>query len=187
LGATFGRGAMTNHWDDLKNAKVFLIGGSNVAENHVMAMKWIRQAQANGSKVIHVDPRYNRTSAIADIYACIRPGADIAYLGAMIRLVIENGWYDAEYVKLHTNGLMLLVDGFGFEDGHFSGFDAEKRKYDTATWRYQLGPDKRPAKAKDLDDPRCVFQKLRQHYSRYTPEMAEKISGIPKKQIEEIA
>ena len=75
---------MTNHWDDLKNAKVFLIEGSNVAENHVMAMKWIRKAQAKGAKVIHVDPRYNRTSAIADIFACIRPGADIAFLGAII-------------------------------------------------------------------------------------------------------
>ena len=110
---------MTNHWDDLKNAKVFLIEGSNVAENHVMAMKWIRQAQSNGAKVIHVDPRYNRTSAIADIFACIRPGADIAFLGAIIRLVIERGWYDAEYVKLHTNGLMLLSDDFGFEDGAY--------------------------------------------------------------------
>jgi len=178
---------MTNHWDDLKNAKVFLIEGSNVAENHVMAMKWIRQAQANGAKVIHVDPRYNRTSAIADIYACIRPGADIAYLGAVIRLVIEKGWYDAEYVKLHTNALMLLSDDFKFADGHFSGFDAEKYKYDMASWRYQLGEDKRPAKAASLDDPRCVFQKLRQHYARYTPEMAEQISGIPAKQIEQIA
>jgi formate dehydrogenase major subunit len=178
---------MTNHWDDLKNAKVFLIEGSNVAENHVMAMKWIRLAQASGAKVIHVDPRYNRTSAIADIFACIRPGADIAFLGAIIRLVIENGWYDAEYVKLHTNGLMLVGDEFGFEDGHFSGYDAAKHKYDNSTWCYQLGDDRRPAKAADLDDPRCVFQKLRQHYARYTPQKAEEISGIPAAQIEQIA
>jgi formate dehydrogenase major subunit len=178
---------MTNHWDDLKNAKVFLVEGSNVAENHVMAMKWIRLAQQNGAKVIHVDPRYNRTSAIADIYACIRPGADIAFLGAVIKLVIEKGWYDAEYVKLHTNALMLVSDGFGFEDGHFSGYDAKGHKYDTATWRYQLGEDKRPLLAEDLDDPRCVFQKLRQHFSRYTPQMAEQISGIPVAQIEQIA
>jgi formate dehydrogenase major subunit len=178
---------MTNHWDDLKNAKVFLIEGSNVAENHVMAMKWIRLAQANGAKIIHVDPRYNRTSAIADIFACIRPGADIAFLGAIIKLVIEKGWYDAEYVKLHTNGLMLLSDEFGFEDGHFSGYDREKHAYSSKTWCYQLGEDKRPAKAADLEDPRCVFQKLKQHYARYTPEMAETISGIPAKQIEQIA
>jgi formate dehydrogenase major subunit len=178
---------MTNHWDDLKNAKVFLIEGSNVAENHVMAMKWIRLAQSHGAKVIHVDPRYNRTSAIADIYACIRPGADIAFLGAIIKLVIERGWYDAEYVKLHTNALMLVSDDFGFEDGLFSGYDREKHVYDSRSWSYQLGQDKRPAKAADLEDPRCVFQKLRQHYARYTPEMAETISGVPAQQIEQIA
>jgi len=82
---------MTNHWADLENAKVFLIEGSNAAENHPMAMKWIRKAQEKGAKIIHVDPRYNRTSNIADVFARIRPGADIAFLGAVIRLVIENG------------------------------------------------------------------------------------------------
>src|SRR6516164_6491640 len=130
---------MTNHWADLKNAKAFLIEGSNTAENHVMAMKWIRQAQEKGAKIIHVDPRYNRTSALADIYARIRPGADIAFLGAIIRLVIERGWYDAEYVKLHTNALMLVRDDFAFHDGLFSGFDQEAHKYDTASWGYVLG------------------------------------------------
>jgi formate dehydrogenase major subunit len=178
---------MTNHWADLKNAKVFLIEGSNTAENHVMAMKWIRQAQEKGAKIIHVDPRFNRTSSLADIYARIRPGADIAFQGAIIRLVIENGWYDAEYVKLHTNSLFLVRDEFGFEDGLFSGYDHEKHKYDTASWGYDLGPDRKPRKAKDLDDPRCVFQKLRAHYARYTPEVAEQISGVPAKQIHEIA
>jgi formate dehydrogenase major subunit len=178
---------MTNHWADLKNAKVFLIEGSNVAENHVMAMKWIRQAQERGAKIIHVDPRYTRTSGLADIYARIRPGADIAFLGAVIRLVIERGWYDAEYVKLHTNALHLVRDDFGFTDGLFSGYDHEKHKYDTASWGYVLGPDARPRKAASLDDPRCVFQKLRQHYARYTPDLAEQISGVPAKQVEQIA
>ena len=151
---------MTNHWADLQNAKVFLIEGSNAAENHVMAMKWIRVAQERGAKVIHVDPRFNRTSAIADVYARIRPGTDIAFQGALIRLVIENGWYDAEYVKLHTNALYLVRDDFAFHDGLFSGYDGEKHKYDTASWGYDLGPDLTPKKAKGLDDPRCVFQKL---------------------------
>jgi formate dehydrogenase major subunit len=178
---------MTNHWADLKNAKVFLIGGSNVAENHPMAMKWIRKAQDWGAKVIHVDPRYNRTSAIADIFARIRPGADIAFLGAVIRLVIERGWYDAEYVKLHTNALYLVRDDFGFADGLFSGYDREKHTYETASWGYQLLADGTPRKAQDLSDPRCVFQKLRQHFSRYTPEVAEQVSGIPARQIEQIA
>ena len=82
---------MTNHWVDLQNCKTILVEGSNVAENHVMAMKWIRKAQENGAKIIHVDPRFTRTSATADIYARIRPGADIAFLGAIINHVIENG------------------------------------------------------------------------------------------------
>ena len=178
---------MTNHWADLKNAKVFLIEGSNVAENHVMAMKWIGEAKDKGAKVIHVDPRYNRTSGIADIFARIRPGADIAFLGALIRIVIEDGWYDAEYIKIHTNSLMLVRDDFAFADGFFSGYDQEKHKYANASWGYALDAEGRPEKAKDLTDPRCVFQKLRQHYARYTSKMAESISGIPAKQIEEIA
>ena len=178
---------MTNHWADLKNAKVFLIEGSNCAENHPMSMKWIRKAQEQGAKIIHVDPRFNRTSEIADIYARIRPGADIAFLGAVIRLVIERGWYDAEYVKLHTNALYLVRDDFGFHDGLFSGYDHEKHKYDTSSWGYDLGADRTPRKAKDLDDPRCVFQKLRAHFARYTPEVAEQVSGVPAKQVAEIA
>src|SRR5881394_1226623 len=178
---------MTNHWADLENAKVFLIEGSNTAENHVMAMKWISKAQEKGAKIIHVDPRFNRTSMIADVYARIRPGADIAFLGAIIRLVIENGWYDAEYVKLHTNAMYLARDDFGIENGLFSGYDRENHKYDTASWGYQLGKDQKPRKRKSLDDPQCVFQKLRQHFSRYTPQVAEQISGIPAKQVEEIA
>src|SRR6185436_1429113 len=178
---------MTNHWADLEHAKVFLIEGSNTAENHPMAMRWIRRAQEKGAKIIHVDPRYNRTSNIADVFARIRPGADIAFLGAVIRLVIENGWYDAEYVKLHTNGLFLARDDFKIENGLFSGYDKEKHKYDNASWGYQLGKDSKPLKAKSLDDPKSVFQKLRQHFSRYTPQVAEQISGIPAKQVEEIA
>jgi len=178
---------MTNHWADLENAKVFLIEGSNAAENHPMAMKWVRKAQEKGAKIIHVDPRYNRTSNIADVYARIRPGADIAFLGAVIRLVIENGWYDAEYVKLHTNALYLARGDFGIENGLFSGYDREQHKYDTVSWGYQLGKDQKPLKAKSLDDPQCVFQKLRHHFSRYTPQVAEQISGIPAKQVEEIA
>ena len=86
---------MTNHWIDRKNAKVFLIEGSNAAENHSMSMKWLMRAREKGAIVIHVDPRFNRTSSVADIYARIRPGADIAFLGAVIRHVLEAGLYDA--------------------------------------------------------------------------------------------
>ena len=179
---------MTNHWADLQHAKVFLIEGSNTAENHVMAMKWIRKAQAKGAKVIHVDPRFNRTSSIADIYARIRPGADIAFLSAVINHVLQNRLYDEEYVKLHTNALLVGQEDFGFDDGVWSGFDHEKHKYDQASWGYRLDPKTtKPVKAASLEDPRSVFSRLKAHFARYTPELAEQISGVPAKQVVEIA
>ncbi len=178
---------MTNHWLDLQHAKVFLIAGSNAAENHVMAMKWIRRAKDKGAKVIHVDPRFTRTSAGADVYARVRPGADIAYLGAIIRYIVEERLYDEEYVRTHTNAAFLVNDSFSFDEGVFSGYDGTKLKYDNSSWGYVLGEDGRPVKAESLDDPRCVFQRLRQHFSRYTFQIGEEISGIPAAQIKEIA
>ncbi len=178
---------MTNHWIDLKNAKVFLIEGSNAAENHSMSMKWLMRAKEKGAIVIHVDPRFNRTSAIADIYARIRPGTDIAFLNAIINYVIETGGFDEEYVKLHTNALHLIKDEFAFEDGLFSGFQPAAFKYDNATWGYVTGADGKPSKADALDDPRCVFSKLRTFFKRYTLAQAEEISGIPAETIRKIA
>ena len=94
---------MTNHWADLQHCKAILVEGSNVAENHVMAMKWIRKAQQNGAVLIHVDPRFTRTSAGADIFARIRPGTDVAFLGAVIHHLLERGLFDADYVAIpHT-------------------------------------------------------------------------------------
>ena len=178
---------MTNHWLDLQNAKVFLIEGSNAAENHVMAMKWIRKAQERGAKIIHVDPRYNRTSSIADIYACIRPGADIAFLNAVIHYILENKLYDEQYVKLHTNALMISKQEFGFDDGLFTGYEEEKHSYNAASWAYELGGDKKPAKAKSLDDPRCVFAQLKKFFKRYTLQVGADISGVPAETIKLIA
>src|SRR5262245_63229228 len=147
---------MTNHWADLQHSKAVLIQGSNAAENHVMAMKWIRKAQEDGAILIHVDPRFTRTSAGADIYARIRPGADVALLNAMINHLLVNKLYDEDYVAAHTNALFLGNAEFDFKDGLFSGFDEEKRKYDTATWSYQLDATERPLSAESLDDPRCI-------------------------------
>jgi formate dehydrogenase major subunit len=178
---------MTNNWLDMQHSKVFLIEGSNAAENHVMSMKWIRKAQEKGAIIIHVDPRYNRTSAIADIYACIRPGADIAFLGAMINYILENKLYDDAYVKMQTNALMLASRDFGFEDGVFAGFDEATHHYEMASWSYQTGPDKKPKKAKSLDDPYCVFAQLKKHFRRYTMEMATQISGVSSEMIKKIA
>ncbi|HEX5069462.1 MAG TPA: molybdopterin-dependent oxidoreductase [Vicinamibacterales bacterium] len=178
---------MTNHWIDLQNCKTILVEGSNVAENHPMAFKWIRKAQENGARIIHVDPRYTRTSSAADIYARIRPGTDAAFQNTMINHIIVNRLYDEDYVLHHTNALYLSDEGFDFKDGVFSGFDADQHKYDTKTWGYQLDGKGKPRVARSLDDPHCVFSRLKTFVSRYTLEMGERITGIPADQIKLIA
>ena len=178
---------MTNHWADLQHCKSILVEGSNVAENYVMAMKWIRKAQQNGCKLIHVDPRFTRTSAGADIYARIRPGTDVAFLGTVINYVIENKLFDEDYVVTHTNALFLGKEEFGFNDGVFSGFDGDNLKYDTKTWTYQLDDKEKPKRAASLDDPNCCFQRLKKHFSRYTLDVGERSTGIPKAQIQQVA
>src|SRR6188768_68556 len=178
---------MTNHWVDLQNCKTILVEGSNVAENHPMAFKWSRKAQENGAKIIHVDPRYTRTSSAADVYARIRPGTDAAFQNAMINHIIVNKLYDEDYVVTHTNALYLGDEAFDFKDGLFSGYDEARHTYDTKTWGYQLGPDRKPRVAKSLDDPHCVFTRLKTFVSRYTLEMGERITGIPADQIRQIA
>ena len=135
---------MTNHWIDLQNCKTILVEGSNVAENHPMAFKWIRKAQENGAKIIHVDPRFTRTSAAADVYARIRPGTDAALQNTMINHILVNKLYDEDYVTTHTNALFLGDQAFDFKDGIFSGFDAENHKYHTETWGYQLDARGKP-------------------------------------------
>ena len=178
---------MTNHWSDLQHCKTILVEGSNVAENHPMAFKWIRKAQENGAIIIHVDPRFSRTSATADIYARIRPGADVAFLNAMINHVLVNKLYDEDYVTTHTNALFLGDERFDFKDGLFSGYDADQHTYDTSTWGYQLDGAGRPRRAASLDDPRCIFARLKTFVSRYTLEIGERITGIPAAQIQQIA
>ena len=178
---------MTNHWVDLQNCKTILVEGSNVAENHPMAFKWIRKAQENGAKIIHVDPRYTRTSAAADVYARIRPGTDAAFQNTMINHIIVNKLYDEDYVVTHTNALYLGDEAFDFKDGVFSGYDEATHTYDTKTWGYQLDAKGYPRIAKSLDDPHCVFSRLKTFVSRYTLEMGEQITGIPADQIKQIA
>ena len=135
---------MTNHWIDLKNAKVFLIEGSNCAENHPMAMKWIMKAKEKGAIIIHVDPRYNRTSEVADIFVRIRPGTDIAFLNCIINYILEKELYDKDFVLNQTNALFITNEEFGFENGLFSGYDASKRSYDNSSWGYALNNEGKP-------------------------------------------
>lgn len=178
---------MTNHWIDLQHCKTILVEGSNVAENHPMAFKWIRKAQENGAKIVHVDPRFTRTSAAADIYARIRPGTDAAFLNTMINYILVEKLFDQDYVTTHTNALFLGHAAFDFKDGLFTGYDREKHKYDTETWSYQLQASGKPRIAATLDDPNCVFARLKKFVSRYTLEVGERITGIPAPQIQQIA
>jgi len=187
LAPSFGRGAMTNSFTDMKNAKVLLIGGNNTAENHPLAMRWVLKAQQNGAKIIVVDPRFNRTAKVADIYAQIRPGTDIAYLGAIVKYIIENKLYDQEYVRYYTTALYKVNPEFSFHEGLFSGFDEAKKTYNKATWTYQLGPDGKPIVADSFDDPDIVLMKLKEHFKDYTFEKASQVTGIPAEKIKLIA
>ncbi len=178
---------MTNHYIDYKNSDVFLIQGSNCAENHPMAFKWITKAKAEkGAKIIHVDPRFTRTSAKADIYARLRSGTDIAFLGGMIKYIIDNEKYLKEYVLNYTNAPYVVNDSFAFNDGLFSGYNATTRTYDKTTWAFKKNADGTPQKDLTLQDPRCVFQLLKQHYSRYTPEKVSSITGTPQDKLLEV-
>src|SRR5512141_2254966 len=128
---------MTNHWIDLKNADVILAMGGNPASNHPISMKWIMRAREKGAKLICVDPRFSQTAAKADLYAPLRSGTDIAFLGGMINYILENNLYFKEYVVNYTNAAFLVspdYKGPADLDGLFSGYNAEKKNYDKKTW-----------------------------------------------------
>ncbi|MBR1580002.1 MAG: formate dehydrogenase-N subunit alpha [Selenomonadaceae bacterium] len=184
LNAAFGRGAMTNQWYDLKNTKLVWIEGSNMAECHPIGMKHVMKAKDKGAKIIHVDVRYTRTSKIADYFIQIRPGTDIAFLGAIINYVIQNKKYNEPYLRRHTNAYCLINPNFGFDDGIFSGYNPDKRSYDMTTWMYQVDENGKPMKAAELEAPNTVFSLLKQHYSRYTPEKVSEITGASPSKIQ---
>jgi len=180
---------MTNHWIDVRNADVILVMGGNPAENHPISMKWIAKAKEQGAKLIVVDPRFTRTAAKADIYAPLRSGTDIAFLGGMIKYIIENKLYFREYVANYTNASFLVNPEFkgpGELNGVFSGYDNKGRKYDKKTWAYQLDENGLPKKDLSLKDPNCVFQLLKKHYSRYDIDKVSSITGTPAEKLKEI-
>lgn len=175
---------MTNGWVDIKNTDVILAMGGNPAENHPVGFKWFMEARrGRGAKLVVVDPRFTRTAAVADFYAPIRPGSDVAFLLGIIRYAIENKRYHEDYVKLHTNASYIISDKYEFkvEDGLFSGFDPEKKEYDKSNWAYAADQDSKAYSVDPtLSNERCVFQLLKKHVERYTPEMVERICGTPK-------
>ncbi len=190
LAPRFGRGAMTNGWTDIKNADLILVMGGNPAENHPCGFKWaIKARQEKGTKIVCIDPRFNRTAAVSDMFIQIRPGSDIAFMGGLINYIIQNKKYNEEYVKHFTNAAYIVKDTYSFdpETGLFSGYDPEKRKYDQSLWGYELDEKGQAKKDMTLEHPRCVFQILKQFYSRYTPDVVEKITGVPKEKFLEVA
>src|SRR2546421_5009845 len=183
---------MTNHWRDIKNTDLILINGANPAEAHPVGFQWFVQAKndpkrgpgsGGGAKMVHADPRFTRTSALADIYARIRVGTDVAYFGGLINYVLQKNLFHDEYVRNYTNAAFIVKEGYSFQDGLFSGYSAQRRSYDISSWAYEqtapptsgepnamqgLGPQTSSegfaATDYTLQHPRTVFQLIKQHY-----------------------
>jgi len=189
--------------------------GSNMAECHPVGFQWVMEAKAKGARVIHVDPRFTRTSAMADTFVAIRAGSDIAFLGAIVNYILANGREFREYVTAYTNASAIVDEGFRDTedlDGLFSGWDPETRTYDPGTWQYagmpaapsaghaesspqgdahgfgaRLAGGEPPGTDPTLEHPRCVFQILKRHFARYTPELVEELCGVPRQQFLDVA
>ncbi len=173
---------MSNHWIDLKNADVILVMGSNLASNHPISMKWVNKAQQRGAKLICVDPRFTQTAAVSDLYVPIRSGTDIAFLGGMIKYILDNDLYFRDYVVNYTDAPFLVHPDFkmpGELEGVFSGYDEKDTKYDRKTWAFQLDEKGVPKRDLTLQSPNCVFQLLKKHYSRYTIDKVSEVTGAP--------
>jgi len=170
---------MTNHWIDFKNSDCILVMGSNAAENHPICWKWVTKAQEAGGTVIHVDPRYTRTSSKSDIYAPLRSGSDIGFLGGMIKYILDNDLTQKEYVLHYTNASFIVSKDYSFSDGLFSGFDEAARKYDKTSWAFEMDENGVPKRDMTLKDPRCVYQILKKHYDRYDVKNVVAITGTP--------
>lgn len=197
--------------------------GSNMAEAHPVGFQWVMEAKARGTTVVHIDPRFTRTSALADQHVSLRAGSDIAFLGGVINYILSKELDFREYVTAYTNASFLVDERFTDTeelDGLFSGYDPETASYDPATWAYETeehqgkdadtergseakeraGPDQQgsggapievtPTGFKTdptLQHPRCVYQILKRHFARYTPEMVERVCGVPAEQFSRIA
>ncbi len=220
MGTLFGRGGATTFQQDLQNADCILVMGSNMAENHPVGFQWVMEARERGGTIVHVDPRFTRTSAVSDIHVPIRPGSDIAFLGGIINYVLQNGRDFREYVVNYTNASVIIgkeyrdaEDG----DGVFSGWNMERDGYTFDSWQYEgtnvhgasgqredqeslmkyegLRPQKMddlqegmpPKTDRTLQHPRCVYQIVKRHFARYTPEMVARTCGIAQDDLLKVA
>ncbi|OTA15341.1 anaerobic dimethyl sulfoxide reductase subunit A [Xenorhabdus vietnamensis] len=172
---------MTNHWVDIKNANLIVVMGGNAAEAHPVGFRWAMEAKIhNKAKLIVIDPRFTRTASVADFYTPIRSGTDITFLSGVILYLMTNEKINREYVEAYTNASLIVREDFSFNDGLFSGYDAENRKYDKTTWNYELDENGFAKRDKTLTHPRCVWNLLKTHVSRYTPDVVTDICGTPK-------
>jgi formate dehydrogenase major subunit len=180
---------MTTNLIDIQNSDV-IMATSNMAENHPVGFQWVMKAKERGAKLIHVDPRYTRTSAAADMHVPLRSGTNIVFFGGLINYAIEKNLYFKDYVVHYTNASFLIDPAFKTPtdlDGLFTGYDPVKKSYDRSSWKYQVDGEGNPKRDLTLKDPNSVFQLLRRHYGRYTLDMVEKICGIPRAKFEEMA
>src|ERR1700737_3006431 len=173
---------MTNTGQDIKNANVVVEMGGTAGGAHPCGFKWVIEAKIeNNAKLVVIDPRFTRSASVADVYAPIRPGTDIAFLNGLIRYALETGRYHEEYVRIHTAGPYIVGEKFNFDDGLFSGFDPKKAEYDKSAWAYQPDPKTNGYQVDPtMKHPRCTLQLLKKHVDRYTPEMVERVCGTPK-------
>jgi formate dehydrogenase major subunit len=180
---------MTNHWVDIKNADVILVMGGNAAEAHPCGFKWVTEAKAHrGAKLVVVDPRFTRTASVADYYVPTRTGADIVFLGGIINYLLTNDKIQHEYVRNYTDMPFIVREDFAFNDGLYSGWDEAAGKYtDKSSWNYEMGDDGYAKVDPTLEHPRCVYQLMKKHYARYTPEMVEKACGVPPEKFHKVA
>jgi formate dehydrogenase-N alpha subunit len=172
---------MTNGWVDIRNADVVLAMGGNPAENHPVGFRFVMEGRRNrNAKLVCVDPRFNRTAAVADRFVQIRAGSDIAFLSGLIHHTLANARYHDEYVRLFTNAPFLVSEAYRFDEkrGVFAGWDDEKKTYaDKSSWSYELDEKGFARTDPTLAHPRTVFQVMKRFYARYTPEMVSSICG----------
>jgi formate dehydrogenase major subunit len=171
---------MTNGWTDVVNCDVILVMGGNPAENHPVGFRFAMEARRKRkAKLVCIDPRFNRTAAVSDCYVPIRAGTDIAFLGGLINYTLTHNLCHSDYVRLHTNASFLVKEDFGFADGLFSGWDANRKAYDKSSWQYELDAQGYAKVDPSLQHPRSVFELMKKHYSRYTPELVATVCGCP--------
>lgn len=185
LASSYGLGTLTQPWNDVRNSACLLIIGSDVAKSHPVAMKWIAGARELGAKLIVIDSQSTQTSAVADLYSPIRSGAEIAFIGALINYALKNDLVHYEYLKAHTSASFLVDPEFEFADGVFG--EITDGRYTKAHWGFQRDRFGRIERDPGLADPNCVFQRLKKHFARYTPEKASQVTGMPAAKIRDIA